>query len=218
MILQVKSSTPNELVYVELGRCNVLCRIKQRQKRFFERCKQLTDEDAILSRIMNLCTHLDFYKYYESLPDNLDRVDLNEMKNSINNATTTYCLRYKEICEMSYNDYIYGQDLREDKRIIITKWRLSSHNLKIETGRYTKPPTPREERVCSECTSIVEDEYHVVFQCPLYRNVQAQHRDLLLRLKSIPELLNPKSMADASEVGEILLSINKIRRELGLCE
>ena len=218
MILQVKPSTPNELLYVELGRCDVMCRIKQRQKRFFERCKQLTDEDAILSRIMNLCTHLDFYKYYESLADNLDQINLNEMKSSINNATTTYCMRYKEICGMSYNDCIYGQDLREDKRIIITKWRLSSHNLKIETGRYTKPPTARDERVCSECTSVVEDEHHVVFQCPLYRNVQTHHRDLLLRLKSIPELLNPKTIADASEVGEMLLSINSIRRDLGLCQ
>ena len=78
MILQVKSSTPNELVYVELGRCNILCRIKQHQKRFFERCKQLTDEDAILSRIMKLCTHLDFYKYYELLGDNLDQVNMDE--------------------------------------------------------------------------------------------------------------------------------------------
>ena len=127
-------------------------------------------------------------------------------------------MRYKEICGMSYNDCIYGQDLREDKRIIITKWRLSSHNLKIETGRYTKPPTRRDERVCSECTSVVEDEHHVVFQCPLYRNVQTHHRDLLLRLKSIPELLNPKTIADASEVGEMLLSINSIRRDLGLCQ
>ena len=124
MILQVKSSTPNELVYVELGRCNILCRIKQRQKRFFERCKQLTDEDAILSRIMKLCTHLDFYKYYELLGDNLDQVNMDEMKNTINNATTTYLTRYKDICGTSYNDCIYGQYLREDKRIIITKWRL----------------------------------------------------------------------------------------------
>ena len=196
----------------------MMCRIKLRQKRFFERCKQLTDEDTILSRIMSLCSHLGFYKYYESLEDNLDKVNLNEMKDSINNATTTYCMRYKQMCEMNYNDCIYGQDLREDKRVIITKWRLSSHNLKIETGRYTTPPTPRDERVCSACTTTVEDEHHVVFQCPLYRNVQIQHRDLLLRLASIPELLNPKTIVDASEVGDMLLSINSIRRDLGLCQ
>ena len=119
---------------------------------------------------------------------------------------------------MSYNNCIHGQDLREDKRTIITKWRLSSHNLKIETGRYTTPPTTREERVCSECTTAVEDKHHVVFQCPLYRNVQIQHQDLLLRLKSIPEFLNPKTIVDASKVGDMLLSIDGIRRDLGLCQ
>ena len=136
----------------------------------------MTDEDAILSRIIESCTHLDFYKYYELLGDNLDQVNMDEMKITINNATTTYLTRYKDICGTSYNDCIYGQYLREDKRIIITKWRLSSHNLKIETGRYTTPPTPRGERVCSECTTAVEDEHHVIFQCLLYRSLQIQHR------------------------------------------
>ena len=216
LILQVKPSTPNELVYIELGRCDIMCRIKQRQKRFFERCKELTDEDAILSRIMNLCTHLEFYKYYESLGDNLDKANLEEMKQTINNATTTYLTRYRDICGTEHNDCLYGQFLREDKRVIITKWRLSSHNIKIETGRYTTPSTPREDRVCSKCPSSVEDEHHVVFQCPLYRRVQMKYQDLLLRLKSIPELLNPTNLVDANEVGDMLLAIDDIRRKLGL--
>ena len=63
----------------------------------------------------------------------------------------------------------------------------------------------------------MEDEHHVVFQCPLYRIVRMKHQDLLLRLKSIPELLNPKSVVDASEVGDLLLGINDVRRKLGLC-
>ena len=107
--------------------------------------------------------------------------------------------------------------IREDKRIIITKWRLSSHNINIETGRYTTPSTPREERVCSECATSVEDEHHVVFQCPLYRNIRTRHRDLLLRLKTIPELLNPMNVGDAGKVGELLMGIDETRKELGLC-
>ena len=126
-------------------------------------------------------------------------------------------LRGIEIFAERITTTVYGQFLREDKRIIITKWRLSSHNIKIETGRYTTPFTPREERVCSECPLSVEDEHHVVFQCPLYRNVRMKYRDLLLRLKSIPELLNPTNVVDANEVGDLLLGINDVRRELGLC-
>ena len=217
MILQVKPSTPNELLYVELGRGDMICKIKQRQKRFFERCQQLTDEDAILSRIMNMCTHLEFYKYYELLGDNLEKENIDEMKYTIDNATTTYFARYEDLCGTTYNDCLYGQYLREDKRIIITKWRPSSHNIKIETGRYTKPSTPREERVCSECPSSVEDEHHVVYHCPLYRSIRLKHQNLLISLKTIPELLNPTNIADANEVGDLLLSINDIRSKLGIC-
>ena len=215
-ILQVKPSTPSEIVYVELGRCDIMSRIKQRQKRFFERCKELTDEDAILSRIMKLCTHLDFYKYYDLLGENLDKTSLEGMKSTINNATTTHLTRYRDICGTNRNDCLYGQFLREDKRIIITKWRLSSHDINIETGRYTTPSTPREDRVCSKCSSSVEDEQHVVYLCPLYRSIRLKHQDLLFRLKTIPELLNPTNLVDANEVGDLLLGVDDIRRKLGL--
>ena len=57
-------------------------------------------------------------------------------KLEIESSTGTQCIRYKEIYDMSNIDPIYYQFLREDKRILITKWRLSSHNLNIEKGRY----------------------------------------------------------------------------------
>ena len=217
IILQVKPSTPNEIVYTEIGRCDMMCRIKKRQKRFFESCKQLTEEDAILSKIMRMCSHLDFYKYYESLGDDLDQVNMNEMKEVINNSTKSHCMRYREISEVKYNDVIYGQYLREDKRVVLSKWRLSSHKLRIETGRYTTPLTPRQERVCPECPTFIEDEYHVVYQCPLYSNVRIRHRDTLLKLPTIFDLLNPTNIADAGEVGDLLLDIEDIRSKLGLC-
>ena len=217
IILQVKPSTPNEIVYTELGRCDMMCRIKKRQKRFFESCKQLTGEDAILSKIMSMCSHLEFFKYYETLGDDLDLVNMSEMKEVINNSTKSHCTRYREISEVKYNDVIYGQYLREDKRVVLSKWRLSSHKLKVETGRYTTPLTPRQERVCSECPTCIEDEYHVVYQCPLYNNVRIRYRNILLKLTTIFDLLNPTNITDASEVGDFLLEIEDVRSKLGLC-
>ena len=35
-----------------------------------------------------------------------------------------------------------------------TKFRISAHSLAIETGRYTKPKTPREERICTLCNRL----------------------------------------------------------------
>ena len=39
----------------------------------------------------------------------------------------------------------------------ITKPRISSHHLQIERGRYTRPKTLRENRLCNTCR-VIEDE------------------------------------------------------------
>ena len=33
-------------------------------------------------------------------------------------------------------------------RVSLAQYRLSSHNLGIQTGRHTKPPKPQEQRLC----------------------------------------------------------------------
>ena len=43
--------------------------------------------------------------------------------------------------------------------------------LKIETGRYSQ--TPICERICFNCTKLVEDEIHVLILCPDYQNIRA---------------------------------------------
>ena len=58
-------------------------------------------------------------------------------------------------------------------RSAITKLRISAHKLNIETGRYTDPITPREQRICEYCQNIlqnthVESEIHAILFCPLY--------------------------------------------------
>ena len=40
--------------------------------------------------------------------------------------------------------------------------------LKIENGRYGANRVPAEERLCMSC-DIIEDEFHAIMQCPLYK-------------------------------------------------
>ena len=55
--------------------------------------------------------------------------------------------------------------------------RVSSHRLQIEAGRWNKPDSiPVNERTCTLCNQI-EDEYHFMLECMLYRT---------LRVKLIP--------------------------------
>ena len=59
----------------------------------------------------------------------------------------------------------------------MTKFRISAHSLRIETGRYERKPNKenklikivREERTCLYCNNNdVEDEMHFLLKCPLY--------------------------------------------------
>ena len=51
----------------------------------------------------------------------------------------------------------------------LTRLRISSHNLAVETGRYTRPKkTDFEKRVCFYCKEKVETEHHMIFECNLY--------------------------------------------------
>ena len=77
-------------------------------------------------------------------------------------------------------------------RKIITRWRLSNHKLKIETGRYSRPIVQRVNRVYSIC-NILEDEDHVVFVCPAYQPVRNKFHRLLSTNSDIQTILNPKS-------------------------
>ena len=62
-------------------------------------------------------------------------------------------------------------------RIDLTRLRTSTHSLNIETGRWTQPDTAEEDRIlCALCnTNSVEDETHVLVNCPCYENIRAEY-------------------------------------------
>ena len=52
---------------------------------------------------------------------------------------------------------------------------MSSHRLRIEFGRWTRPrSTPINERICSMC-NVLEDEFHFIFECPLYFHLRVKY-------------------------------------------
>ena len=56
----------------------------------------------------------------------------------------------------------------------IIRFRLGSHFLPIETGRWCRKP--RNERICGTC-KIVGDEEHYVYHCPLLVRDESMARD-----------------------------------------
>ena len=68
-----------------------------------------------------------------------------------------------------HNVYRRKRDyIPEHYRIAFTRMRLSSHRLRIETGRWAR--LPREQRLC-RC-GLVKDEMHVLTDCPLVNHIR----------------------------------------------
>ena len=60
-------------------------------------------------------------------------------------------------------------------RSSFSRFRLSSHDLEIERGRYTRPKTPVEKRTCRFCqNNIVEDEIHFLLTCKKYNSLRSE--------------------------------------------
>ena len=86
------------------------------------------------------------------------------LKNKIEQSEGTRYRTYIRINPtLDFHD-VYKRKLfvPEHHRMYFTRMRLSSHRLKIETGRWSR--LPRERRLC--VCGAVQDEEHVLCHCP----------------------------------------------------
>ena len=83
----------------------------------------------------------------------------------------------------------YNSFINDEQRLLITRWRLSNHNLLIERGKYVN--TPRSERKCRNC-NLLEDEHHIFFNCFHFINIRQIHSIFCNKL-SVFQILNPQS-------------------------
>ena len=117
----------------------------------------------------------------DNLPNNLNYKNIKQriidihMQNwytIINNSRrlSSYCI-YKH----EFNSEKYLNCIKTNKyRIALSKFRLSSHNLEIETGRHTN--IAREDRKCKICnTNAIENEYHFLLVCSKYRELRLRY-------------------------------------------
>ena len=102
-------------------------------------------------------------------------------------------------------------------RIALTRLITSSHHLKIETGRWTRPITPQTERICPFCPGKQEDEYHLLIECSSYQEIRdryipnyfTRHPSML---KTI-QLINTSSKKLIRGLGKFVFLAFKLRKE-----
>ena len=119
--------------------------------------QQITEPKSFLSQFLQRMKDCHMQDY-NTITDNTSRLTfLSNLR--INPNTISSYLKVK----------MDNQLMRE-----ISQFRLSSHNLIIETGRWHKPePIPRDQRLCVSCDmSVIESEYHFLLICPRYENLR----------------------------------------------
>ena len=194
--LGVKSSTPNDGIYAELGRYPLqlgrqISMIKYALRlhkiddcRYAKKAyKTLIFDDAKghynwISEVTEMLRKNDLIK------DDLSKNDIksrlitdfnNNLFDRLKKCEQGKKLRtYKKFKNVTgfekYLDILKNQKQRK----LFTKFRLSSHDLEIERGRYGTKSLPVNERICKLCNEgKVEDEFHFLMQCPFYSEERA---------------------------------------------
>ena len=176
-VMKVKRGTTIDLIYHELGRCSIVAKIYDRQFNFFQKISNMSADDAIVKLMIEKFIGCEMLTHYETLRDKNGIREIEEREQRIRTSTNSMCMYY---CNLQLLDksVIYNSMISDYHRTVISRWRLSNHRLNIETGRYTKPKTKREDRVCTLC-NVLEDERHVIFTCPRYHQVRNENKHLI---------------------------------------
>ena len=198
---------------LELKRAPISLQIRDRQYRFFEKLNGFSPEEAIIANFLQLCYNSRFLNYYRNLRGDECERFMNDMERKINDDSRSMVVYYRTIVNNELSN-IYTSFTNDYFRKIVTRWRLSNHSLKIETQRYCRPHIPRENRVCTLCNKL-EDEAHVIFECPLYHAVRRQHELLLAARQNVKDILNPEH-DNIIDTAKLLYDIENARKDLNL--
>ena len=170
----VRSNTPNLILYAESGFLPIKALAYSRQLKFYRR---LLSNITVGSRRKNLLESLledvpiSYLQHYVNLNEKYDsekeiyKEYSEEVKTKI--ITNAQNGHYKYMIYLELNPTLSQCPYLNNLHPIcndITKFRLCSHRLPIETGRWNR--TPREQRICTFCESI-GGEKHILYQCGL---------------------------------------------------
>jgi hypothetical protein len=168
-LLGVRSQTSQDIVYTEAGASGIEAIVMQRQQQFFR--KHINAPDRPLTKAYKIAEQCNApsYKYINrtlQATHNFIEKDSETRRTRMNASTATKVQTYLKFNPELTRNVMYdaAEQVPEYARLALTKFRTSSHYLKIETGRWSR--TPRENRTC-QCKRAVQDEEHIITTCPL---------------------------------------------------
>lgn len=86
-------------------------------------------------------------------------------------SDSSRALFYRNIASFKCQSYLDCFNVRKCCQAL-TRLRVSSHRLHIESGRWSRPErTPMDERKCTVCNKL-EDEYHFIIECRMFLDIR----------------------------------------------
>jgi hypothetical protein len=185
LLLGVRKTTAGDLCLVEAGQPSLLQKVKTAQrstiyKLIVER-EGMQDDPFAHAWSLARNSRTPCARYITSLETFRPEVEERRLREKIQTSERTKFVTYRDLMNpgLEVHPMYRSTDSRERERLTLTKFRLSSHNLAIERGRWTRKP--REERLCPTC-NVVQDEHHAVTECRINadarRNIEATHLQL----------------------------------------
>ena len=234
-ILGVRSTTPNFMVYGELGRVPLETIVQTRMITFWYK---LLSSNKLSSKLYNLTYALNInnkfkYKWLTNIKKILDSLglsfifnDQNKTQFNLNWLKSTIKTRLKDQFVQSWTNSItnssrgqfyilFKQELKFESYLTclrnplanyMTKLRTCNIKIPYETGRWSK--TPRDERICQLCNADIGNEFHYLFICP--------QPDLVnLRTRLIPRYYT--MYPNETKMGNLMsITYNKIQKNLSI--
>ena len=167
-LLGVRDTTRTDTIMIETGLPSISERIRKRTAKFAK--KELLDElrdETPLKRIFRICEEKRSrgYRYIcnQMMPLETHPTRVTPLQTFLNeqgSKAETYRSLNPDL--KVHPVYITNDYIDEKARVTFTRMRLSSHNLKVETGRWSR--IAREDRICA-CGEAIEDEEHVLLRC-----------------------------------------------------
>ena len=123
----------------------------------------------IFLSVKNATDHIE-HIYFQRINDIFHQLSFAKIREK-GSKLRTYGL-FKE--DIGYEKYL-TEVTSVQKRVALTKFRLSNHTLMIEKGRHLK--IENNKRYCPFCPNLIEDEIHFLFICKTFE----KHRKIFLK-------------------------------------
>jgi len=101
---------------------------------------------------------------------------LNKLRGKICSSSKSKFITYIDLNPSLGVHNVYkdsSANIPELYRISFSRFRLSSHRLRIETGRWAR--LPREQRLCTCSNNAIQDEQHVIENCHLVQHIRVAY-------------------------------------------